>query len=120
MYCILLEFTQVPGQEAEFLQTWKNLTEYIYRNYGSKGSRMHRNESGKFIAYAQWPSKEIYDNVVGTGSLFILVSRRLPQKSRIPVAILFGAALVYLWAELSVGVFTASGNQDSCPTLPKS
>jgi quinol monooxygenase YgiN len=66
MYCILLEFRPVPGKEEKFLRSWAALTEYIHQNYGSKGSRMHRSESGKFIAYAQWPGKETYESVSGT------------------------------------------------------
>ncbi|NDV61952.1 hypothetical protein G0Q06_05770 [Puniceicoccales bacterium CK1056] len=65
MYCVLLEFIPVPGKEEEFLKAWKELTAHIYSNYGSKGSRIHKSESGKFIAYAQWPDKGVYDNVTG-------------------------------------------------------
>ena len=66
MYCILIEFRPLPGKEKEFLKAWKDLTKYIYENFGSKGSRIHRSEVGKYIAYAQWPGKEIYENVSGT------------------------------------------------------
>lgn len=46
----------------------------------------------------------------GTGSLFVLVSRKLPRKYWGVVGILFAAALVYVWAELAVGIFTNWGS----------
>lgn len=66
MYCILYEFRPVPGEETAFLATWKALTAYIHEQYGSLGSRMHRSASGRFIAYAQWPSQAVHDGVVAT------------------------------------------------------
>jgi hypothetical protein len=66
MYCILLEFRPTAKKEKEFLNAWKALTEYIYHNDGSQGSRIHLSESGKYIAYAQWPTKDVYENVAGT------------------------------------------------------
>ena len=63
MYCILLEFRPLDGKEKEFIHAWKALTEHIYQNYGSRGSRLHRSDSGKLIAYAQWPDKAVYENV---------------------------------------------------------
>lgn len=66
MYCVLIEFNPLPDREQEFVHAWTELTRYIYQNYGSMGSRLHLSEDGKYIAYAQWPSKEVYDNVSAT------------------------------------------------------
>lgn len=66
MYCILLEFRPLPGQEAAFAEAWEALTRHIFQQHGSKGSRLHRSQEGKWIAYAQWPSKAVYDSVAGT------------------------------------------------------
>ena len=63
MYCVLIEFIPLPDREQEFVHAWTDLTKYIYQNYGSMGSRLHLNEAGKYIAYAQWPSKEVYNNI---------------------------------------------------------
>ena len=46
----------------------------------------------------------------GTGSLFVLAARRIPRKYRFPTGVLFFAALLYLWAELAVGIFTNLGS----------
>lgn len=46
----------------------------------------------------------------GTSSAFVLVARRVPRKYRAAVAVVFVAALAYVWAELAVGVFTNLGS----------
>lgn len=59
---MIYKFSVIPGKESNFLEAWKNMTELIYQYEGSLGSRIHKSDSGEYIAYAQWPSKEIYDN----------------------------------------------------------
>ena len=46
----------------------------------------------------------------GTGSLFVLVSRKVPRKYWSVLGVLFAAALLYVWAELAVGIFTNWGS----------
>jgi hypothetical protein len=46
----------------------------------------------------------------GTGSLFVLVSRKVPRRYWGIIGVLLAAALVYVWAELAVGVFTNLGS----------
>lgn len=45
----------------------------------------------------------------GTGSLFVLTARRI-KKYRFAIGILFLIALLYVWAELAVGIFTNLGS----------
>ena len=45
----------------------------------------------------------------GAGSLFILTARRI-KKYRFAMGVLFLTALLYIWAELAVGVFTNLGS----------
>ncbi len=45
-----------------------------------------------------------------TGSLFVLVSRRLPRNRRGIVGAIVVAAFFYIWAELGVGIFTNLGS----------
>jgi len=46
----------------------------------------------------------------GTGSMYVLVSRKAPRRHRFAIAALFALALLYVWAELAVGVFTTLGS----------
>ena len=62
MLSVLIEFEVIDGRENEFKTTWVETTKYIYENFNSLGSRLHKSTSGKFIAYAQWPSIEEYES----------------------------------------------------------
>lgn len=62
MIGVLLEFDVKKGFENEFIEAWNETTEIIYRNFGSLGSRLHRDETGLYVAYAQWPSLEVYES----------------------------------------------------------
>ena len=46
----------------------------------------------------------------GTGSMFVLTARRINKKYRFAVGVAFAIALLWLWAELAVGVFTNWGS----------
>jgi hypothetical protein len=61
MLAVVLEFDIIDGMEDEFRKSWIETTEIIYRNFGSLGSRLHRSDNGKFIAYAQWPNLSVYE-----------------------------------------------------------
>lgn len=46
---------------AQFEKNWALFTEAIFRCRGSLGSRLHTTKTmNVYIAYAQWPSEDIY------------------------------------------------------------
>ena len=59
MFVYLYKFKVKSGMDAAFRQRWSAFTELIYLERGSLGSRLHKDPAGDFIAYAQWPSREI-------------------------------------------------------------
>ncbi|WP_282122615.1 antibiotic biosynthesis monooxygenase family protein [Algibacter mikhailovii] len=65
MYVVLYSFQVKPQQEESFLKGWKGLTALIYKHEGSLGSRLHKEDTLEYIAYAQWPSKDQFDNSGG-------------------------------------------------------
>ncbi len=55
-YC----WTVRPGKEAQFRAAWRRGTELIREKYGSYGSRLHRDETGRYIGVAEWPDRETW------------------------------------------------------------
>lgn len=62
MYTIIYTFTVKEGMEETFIQSWKSMTKLIYEHEGSLGSRLHKSDDNDYVAYAQWPDKEAFDN----------------------------------------------------------
>jgi quinol monooxygenase YgiN len=60
MFIALYEFQVKPGFENQFEENWSKVTEAIYTTRGSLGSRLHKASDGTYVAYAQWPSEELY------------------------------------------------------------
>ena len=57
MFCILYKFTMKSGCLDPFRHHWSAVTQWYYRNAGSLGSRLHRANTGEFVAYAQWQTR---------------------------------------------------------------
>lgn len=57
MLCLVYKFAVKPDQHALFRAGWREVTEFIYRNCGSLGARLHRGDDGFWFAYAQWPDE---------------------------------------------------------------
>ena len=67
MLIALYEMKSKPGREKDFERAWAEVTEAIYAVQGSLGSRLHQTETpGLYIAYAQWPSRAVYDAAEGS------------------------------------------------------
>ena len=61
MFCIIYTFTVKPGYEDPFRHHWSTVTQWYYRHAGSLGSRLHRASTGEYIAYAQWQTREQWE-----------------------------------------------------------
>lgn len=48
--------------------------------------------------------------IFGTGSVFVVIARKVNRKNRIAVAIACILGFLWLWAELAVGIFTNWGS----------
>lgn len=46
-----------PGKEEQFREAWRRGTELIREKYGSLGSRLHRDQEGRFVGVAEWPDR---------------------------------------------------------------
>lgn len=61
MFAVIYNFQVRQGQEEQFELAWSKRTEEIKTTYGGLGSRLHRASDGRWIAYAQWPSRESWE-----------------------------------------------------------
>ena len=62
MLIALYELKSKPGRENDFEKAWAEVTDAIYLKQGSLGSRLHKTDTlGHYIAYAQWPSRKVYE-----------------------------------------------------------
>lgn len=62
MFIAIYKFEIHQDKEKEFIQSWEDLTKLIYEYEGSLGSRLHKESETVFIAYAQWPDEETFNN----------------------------------------------------------
>ncbi|GAB2196984.1 hypothetical protein [Sessilibacter sp. MAH4] len=72
MFIAVYEFEVIEGKEEVFRQYWLKTTQGIYQECGSLGSRLHKtNKLNIYVGYAQWPSKEIWNNGNLTGEDYL-------------------------------------------------
>ena len=65
MFAVIYSFAVHPGKEKIFEESWFAMTELIRDYEGGLGSRLHRKDDGLYIAYAQWPDRETWENSGG-------------------------------------------------------
>ena len=62
MFTVIYAFTVKEGQDAAFIEAWKDMTQLIYKYEGSLGSRLHQPHGQVYLAYAQWPDRATWQN----------------------------------------------------------
>lgn len=69
MLVLLYQFKAKEGRENDLKSNWAIVTDAIKRTRNSLGSRLHTTEDPSvFIAYAQWPSEEVFNSDTGNES----------------------------------------------------
>ncbi|MHA7832681.1 MAG: antibiotic biosynthesis monooxygenase family protein [Flagellimonas sp.] len=61
MYAVIYQFDVIQGQEEDFETLWQMVTKAFIQHAGGLGSRLHKNETGSYMAYAQWPDKKAWE-----------------------------------------------------------
>ena len=64
MFVVVYEWQVRPELEEQFQDAWQRVTLAAIRNCGALGSRLHRTDEGKWVAYAQWPTREQWEKFV--------------------------------------------------------
>lgn len=62
MFCVIYKFHVQASREREFQEGWSIVTRELKSHCGALGSRLHRDEHGNWIAYAQWPDEQTWQN----------------------------------------------------------
>lgn len=65
MFVVMYRWKLKDGTENAFQEAWATRTKEIKVEAGGLGSRLHKSDDHSWIAYAQWPSKEIWVEAVG-------------------------------------------------------
>jgi len=63
--------------EQSFQDAWQEVTRQLIRERGGRGSRLHRSSDGEWIAYAQWPSRQIWEASRALGAVDPIASKAL-------------------------------------------
>jgi len=61
MFAVIYRWRIKPAFENQFIESWSEITEYLMKNFGALGSRLHRGGDGLSYAYAQWKTSEERD-----------------------------------------------------------
>lgn len=62
MFAVIYRFDVEKGKETQFIKAWAALTKLIYQYEGTLGSRLHKESESVYIAYAQWSSRDKWEN----------------------------------------------------------
>jgi Antibiotic biosynthesis monooxygenase len=57
-FAVIYRWKLHAGKENDFIASWTRISELLYTEHGSLGSRLHRGSDGIWYSYAQWPSAD--------------------------------------------------------------
>ena len=60
-FAVIYRWRLRPGKEDAFVEAWAAVTHAIRNQCGGLGSRLHKTDDGVWLAYAQWPSRAMWD-----------------------------------------------------------
>lgn len=61
MFAVIYKFEIKEGLEEEFHKHWKIMTFEFRDHHGGLGSCLHKTDDGIYIAYAKWPTRELWE-----------------------------------------------------------
>lgn len=61
MYTVLYQWDVHHDKHDDFISGWEAITEHYLANHDSLGSKLHKVTDSRFVAIAQWPSKQTRD-----------------------------------------------------------
>jgi heme-degrading monooxygenase HmoA len=93
-FAVIYRWKVNPSKEEQFWLAWEEVTKAIRQFDGGLGSRLHKASDGTWLAYAQWPSREMWKRAGGAGdrvktAMHLLndaIEERLPHIELEPIA----------------------------------
>ena len=76
--------------EEQFELSWAEHTREIKEKLGGLGSRLHKSDEGSYLAYAQWPCRERWENAAPLDT----TSRRAMQDALLSLETVYRLELV--------------------------
>ncbi|MEM9415795.1 MAG: antibiotic biosynthesis monooxygenase family protein [Planctomycetota bacterium] len=61
-FAVIYRWRLHRAREEAFIEAWAQVTHAIRDQCGGLGSRLHRGDDGVWLAYAQWPSRAMWDD----------------------------------------------------------
>ena len=58
---MIYTFDVKQGSEDDFVESWLAPTELFKEHAGNGGSRLHKAATGNYVAYAQWPDRQTWE-----------------------------------------------------------
>lgn len=60
-FAVIYRWRLRRGMEQQFQEAWATVTETFMAERRALGSRLHRDDDGDWVAYAQWPSRQAWE-----------------------------------------------------------
>ena len=76
-FVVIYRWRLHPGKERQFQQAWERATPALMRLRGALGSRLHCAEDGTWVAYAQWSSRQAWEQSRALPSVDPYASRQM-------------------------------------------
>jgi quinol monooxygenase YgiN len=61
-FAVVYRWQLHAGKEEQFRDAWETVTTRLMKDHGALGSRLHDADDGTVVAYAQWPSKQAWED----------------------------------------------------------
>lgn len=62
VFAVIYRFEIKEGTDDQFRAGWRALTVRLYEECGSLGARLHRLGATTFLAYALWPTEQVWQD----------------------------------------------------------
>lgn len=93
-FSVIYSFKIDSEFELEFIESWQELTNLIYKFEGSLGSRLQKVNSNLFLGYALWPNKKKFYNASNNENDEIELLKQKQKKYVVEVKRIFESEII--------------------------